>query len=110
MLPTPTPDILDALRLLGIGRRRIGELVQWALDNPRKAALGADALGVFAEHRVNVLQAKLKQRRWKGRLPVRIARMESAVLALGKLADMCNAYAEEKEAEERARADNRVDG
>lgn len=91
--------IRDVLKLFGIGRARARELFEWALVNPREAAVGCDALAVFASHRVTVLRAKLKERRWPGRLPVRIERMRSAAnRLLPDLAAILRAYADRKEA------------
>jgi hypothetical protein len=77
-MPSPSPSVISALRLLGIGKRRIRELIEWAALNPEAASLGAQVLAGVCRHRVVVLEYKLKHRRWKGRLPIRIARMRSA--------------------------------
>lgn len=95
--------IRDVLKIFGIGRARARELFEWALANPREAAVGCDALAVFASHRVTVLRAKLKVRRWQGRLPVRIERMRSAATRLlPDLALILRAYADRKDHENQA--------
>ncbi len=78
-----TKQIRTALAALGVGRRRITEVFEWAAQNPEAGMMLCRAAAGFAAHRIHVLS--LRKRGW--RLKHRINRWCSAEKQLQNLAN-----------------------